>query len=449
MRLGKTLIAIRWIKKLGLKNVLVLLPLQSCEGWQKELFLEREKFVSAYDMPPEERKAIVEYARGRKQRTWVLMNYEGLPVLSQKKEYSTKKIDKDGKTIKSTEYEIPEIAYMNWDAVILDESPKIKTPGTVLSEICTQGFRSAKHRAILTGAIQTEGPHELFQQFKFLDGHFMGFSNFYQFRFKFFEKDGYAWVPKEGAEQQIQEHVHKCCFIRKRSDVGLKEKKIRERRYVNMSAKQKKLYRGIEEEFTAYLLSGGTWETEYALVRRNWLAKLAGGFDAENNLVCGAKADDIIDLLRGELSGEKLCIWFRYRHELEHVCRRLNKANISNTWIMGGLSGSERKTRMDLFRGKTRVLCATEDSLKHGVDASVCDTSYYYSNSDSGDSRIQSEDRVVNPFTKSLDTPILLIDSITRGSIDLDIVDSIHDKLLKTRLFHLSPEKRYFRRLGI
>lgn len=449
MRLGKSLCAIRWVKRLKLRRPLLILPLQTLEGWAKELFLEREKFISAVNVPADKRKEFLEYVWRQKERVWLLMNYEGLPVLSSKREYATKKTDEDGKTIKSIEYDIPEIAYKKWDAVILDESPRIKTPGTVISEICTQGFRHAEHRAILTGAIQTENLLELFQQYKFLDGHFMGFKEFYAFRYKMFEKRGYAWEPKPGALRKIQEYVHSRSFVRKRADVGLKEKKVYERRYVNMSVKQRKLYRAIEEEFTAYLLSGGSWETQYALVRRNWLCKLAGGFDAENGLVCGAKADDIIDLLRGELSGEKLCVWFKYRHELKYVEERLNKAKISNTWIMGGMSAISRRQRMGEFRKNKRVLLGTEDALKYGQDASVSDTIYYYSNSDSGDARIQSEDRIINPFTKSLETTLLLIDSITRDSIDLDNVEAIHDKLLKTKLFHLDPRKRFLMRVGV
>lgn len=449
MRCGKTPTCIWWVQKAGLQKPLVILPLQAAEGWMQELFLEGERFIGAFNMPADKRKELLEYVWRSRERIWLLMNYEGLLVTADKNRFQ-KSTDEDGNPIYDTEYEIPEIAHKPWDTVVLDESPRIKSPGSVISEICLRGFRSAKHRAILTGAVQTENYFELFNQYCFLDGHFMGYRNFYHFQKSLFHKlaGSHEWIPKKGSLYAIQNYVHTRSFVRKRSDVGLKEKKIYEKRFVSMSQKQRKLYRAIEEEFTAYLLSGGRWETEYALVRRNWLAKLAGGFDAENSLVCGAKADDIIELLRGELSGEKMAIWFRYRHELEYVRERLDKAKISNVFVMGGISTIERKRRMQDFRNKSRVLLATMASLRYGVDASVCDISYYYSSSDSGDHRIQSEDRTVNPFTKDLNKSLLVIDCLTRDSVDIDIYQGNQDKVLKSKLFHLDPRKRFLRRVG-
>lgn len=452
MRTGKSLTAIRWVKKAGIQKPLIIAPLQTFEGWQKELFLEGEEFIGAFDMSADKRKELLEYVWRSKNRIWFLMNYEGLLATADKSKYKTGE-DEDGNPTYSTEYEIPEIAHKPWGAVILDESPRIKTPGSVISEICLRGFRSAKHRAILTGAVQTENYFELFNQYCFLDGHFMGFRHFYPFQKTLFHKlsGSHEWIPKKGTLRRLQEYVHQRSFVRKRADVGLKEKKVYEQRYVNMSVKQRKLYRAIEEEFTAYLLSGGTWETEYALVRRNWLAKLAGGFDAENSLVCGAKADDIIELLRGELSSEKLVVGCRYRHEVEYIGERLRKAGISSVPIMGGsnMSVTERKKRMNEFRASARVLRATVDSVKYGVDASVCDAAYFYSNSDKGDSRIQFEDRTINVFTKDLNKTLLIVDGLTRGSVDIDVYDGIQEKVIKSKLFHLDPKKRFLRRMGV
>lgn len=459
MRLGKSLCAIRWVQEQDLRIILMVGPLQVMEGWQRELWLEGENYVSAFDMPASQRKEIIDRAWKSKRRTWVLMNYEGLYVISDKERVinekksveENKELGIKGKIVKDTNLTLPPECYLNWDAVIADESTTFSNPTSLIGQIMRMGFRQAKHRALLTGAIRPENVMQVFNQYCYLDGHFMGFTNFYEFRFTMFQKFGnFNWYPKPGAEKDIKRYVHARSFVRTRKQVGLKEKRIYAKRHFNMSVKQAKLYRAIENEFTAYLLSGGTWETEWALVRRTWLAKLAGGFDAENSLVSSAKADDIVNLLRGELAEEKLIVWFRYRHELEYVCERLRKAKINAQWIMGGnLPVHERKRRMEIFRSKSgRVLAATEGSLKHGVDASAADTMYYYSNTDRADDRIQTLERVVNPYTKSLDTQLLAIDAITRGTIDEDLVYAARAKVNNSKLFAMSPRALFLKRVS-
>lgn len=459
MRLGKSLIAVRWVKEQGLQTVLLIGPLQVMEGWQRELWLEGENFVSAFDMPANRRKEIIDRACNSKRRVWVLMNYEGLYAISDKERVinenksveENKELNIKGKVVKDTYLTLPRECYLPWGAVIADESTVFSNPTSLIGQIMRLGFRQAQHRAILTGAIRPENIMQVFNQFCYLDGHFMEFTDFYEFRFAMFQKFGnFSWFPKPGAEKDIKQYVHARSFVRTRKQVGMKEKRVYAKRHFNMSVKQAKLYRAIETEFTAYLLSGGTWETEWALVRRTWLAKLAGGFDAEGSLVSSAKADDVINLLRGELADEKLIVWFRYRHELEYVYERLCRAKINAQWIMGGnIPVHERQRRMGLFRGRNgRVLLATEGSLKHGVDASAADTMYYYSNTDKADDRIQTLERVVNPFTKSLDTQLLAIDAITRGTIDEDLVYAARAKVNDSKLFSMSPRALFLKRIS-
>lgn len=183
MRLGKTLSAIRWVQNIedSPSNVVVLAPLTVLEAWENELKQEGEKYIVLHGKSREQKIDLIAecYLTQPPARTWLLINYESL-------------------------LRLPEIAVMPWNVVILDESTRIKNPQSKTSIICTEGFRLVRHRAILTGLVAPESPLDLYQQFKFLDGSFMGCDNFWRFRSTWFLQDpyGYGYVPDGGTRER-------------------------------------------------------------------------------------------------------------------------------------------------------------------------------------------------------------------------------------------------------
>jgi len=410
MRLGKTLVSVRWVKNIEAKRVLVVMPLTAMEAWETMLTYEEEPYLAMNTLKKTEREEVlVEQALKNTDRVWTLINYEML-------------------------LSVPNIMYVPWDVVILDESLRIMNPKARVTKMCTKGFRNAKHRAILTGCPTPESLLQLFCQFEFLHGRFMGCKSYWDFRQTYFQMHPwkkYDWEPKDGKRKEIKEILHKLAFVKTRREVKMGSKKIYERRYVDMSPEQRKLYTSITKDF-AYQKDGVWEETQWAPVAELWLQRLAGGFTPDGQEVLSrAKVNGVIELLGGELSGLQVAIWFRFRAELELMTEALTKSKISWVQVNADVSYPERKEAIRNFRsGRSRVFLATEKCAKYGIDCSTADCAIYYSNEWSADDRIQSEDRIVHTQKSR---PLLYIDMVTRDTVDKEVVDGIHDKSFNAR----------------
>lgn len=405
MRLGKTLIVIRWAQKINVPNVLVVAPLTVLEAWERELNLEGEHFTTLHGLSRQKREeaVIAAYSGNSGKRHWALINYEALLAT-------------------------PEISLLPWGLVTLDESTKIKNPKAKITKLCTESFRRAEHRCILSGLPAPESPLDFFCQFQFLHGTFMGSRTYWQFRSHRFEPDIYGmdWLPKSGELRAIKEMVHRKSFVMRRSEAGIPNRKVYETRYVSMTKRQSEAYKELESDFSTVLTNGQVLETAYAIVQQTWLARIAGGFDAEGELISTSKSDALVELLLGELRQECVVVWFRFNAELHHCERVLRSKGVKCDTIIGGMPRDVRKQKLEALRdGNVRVLLAQVKCAKYGIDVSVADTEIYYSNVWSCEDRLQSEDRILHPKKTS---PLLIIDLVTRGTVDEEVVSALQNK---------------------
>jgi SNF2 family DNA or RNA helicase len=430
MRLGKTLVTIRWVQQLQEKIscCLVIAPLTVLEAWKRELTFENEPYIDLHSVVPSQRDTVLkeEVFSNKTQRVWVLINYESVvrtPLISG---VAVRRYQIGGK--RKTAYSL--IQGFRWDVVILDESTKIKNVNSKVTQVCCRGFRDTKHRVILTGLPAPENELELFTQFQFLNGTFLGFDNFYRFKTHYYEPslyNRYKWLPKKGTSCKIKEEVHRLAFVLLRSQVNLGSKKIFHRRHVEMSSSQKKMYNSVVKDY-AYQLKNGQWEeTQWAMIATLWLQRLTGGFSPDAKQILNtAKAREIVDLLDNELSQQQVVVWYKFRTELDLTVKVLKENNISCATIDGDVSQQDREKAIREFReGKVRVLLATEKCAKMGIDCSNADCAIYYSNEWSCDDRLQSEDRILHPSKKS---PLLFIDLVTKGTIDEEVVERVRYK---------------------
>lgn len=411
MRLGKTLVAIRWAKHWGFKNILVIAPLSVLHTWKDELALEGIKD------PIMIRGAVNGHFFGG----WNLVNYERVRCS-------------------------PELATMKWDAVILDESTRIKNPKSQVTQVINKGFQTVRGRAILSGLPDPEGPMDFYEQFRFLYSGFMKFWNFWAWRSKYFHQIGYKWICPAWAMSKIKKEVNKLAFCMTRKEAGIGNAKIYERRYVQLTPEQRKLYVQTEKDYAM-----GQFETKYAPVKAGWLSILTGGFKIDEvrqvpirkvqgtrnqykvSTISDAKCQEIKNLLKGELSADKVIIWFRYNHELKYAYRYLREADIRCDYITGEEDPTERHNRLVDFRiGQNRALLVQSKCGQYGWDVSFCSTSIYYSNYYDNEVRSQTEDRTVS-VTKT--EPSLVIDLITEDTIDEDVLDMVIEKKVNSKVF--------------
>jgi SNF2 family DNA or RNA helicase len=239
-------------------------------------------------------------------------------------------------------------------------------------------------------------------------------------------------VPNPGTREKIKEEVHKTAFIMSRKEANVGSKKLYNRRTVEMTPDQRRLYVEVFKKFQFEYI-----ETNYATVRDVWLARLAGGFspDRENpELLNNSKTAVILDLLQGDLKHEQVVVWFRFNEELTHVTTTLNKKGIPTTSFNGSSDRAERFRARDAFQsGKYRVICGQIQVGKFSMNLSAASTAIYYSNSYEAEARSQSEDRIVH-VTKA--QPLLYVDLVTKHSIDEAVVAALRDKNRDSQSFN-------------
>lgn len=417
----------------------MIAPIEPLGSWIKELTEENEEYIPAYLASPASAK--LSTALGAlnypAKRCWALVNYECLRL-------------------------IPEIAFQDWDLVILDESTKIKNPKAQVTQVCLQGFRYVKYRAILSGLPNPESDLDFHCQMQFLNGQFMGCDNYYKFRERWFEPkwDG-SWGPKTGTKSAIYATLKELAFTLTRADVKIGSRKIKEVREISLSKDVYANYLAAEASFS-YEAGDYTNATQWGIVLQNWLARMAGGFkpavyekdDTGKNIrelypvsfFHDAKLKELKSLMTGELKKEQVVIWARFTAEINAISKLLNDAGITTVSLTGETDATKRLANQKLFQsGKARAIVLQIKLGKFGIDLSNSDTAIYYSNGYSLEDRAQSEDRIISPVKQQ---QALYIDLVSKNTVDEDVIAALNDKSADAQTFMWKMRQYYLQRTG-
>jgi SNF2 family DNA or RNA helicase len=414
MRLGKTLVVVRWLDYLSSRTpghrfrTLVVAPNSALHAWENELELEGEDNVVR---PSGTRKKRLEALATLPK--WCLLNKEAF-------------------------LSVPQIAQHKWDAVIVDESTFLKGPKAKVSRFYATNFRDVPHRCIMSGLPNPEGSLDFFQQFKFLYGNMMGHANYWSFRQRFFHPGGflgYDWIPNRGTDEAIKKWVAANAFILRRKDVNMDVPKVNEKRFFSFPPKLKSAYRKAEKEFVLTGLDGEEIkETQWALAKYTWLRRMCGGFLDDKHVWLG-KLNGLVELLTNELAEDQVVVWFAFNPEIEVVKEALVKAGVSchEFWGAEGMKSKDRGIIRRRFQNKEiRVLLTQVSCAALGMDLSAADTAIYFSNSLRREHRSQSEDRIL---ALQKEGPLLLLDLLVENSADEDVHDLLRDKKWKGSMF--------------
>lgn len=410
MRLGKTLVAIRWTESNRGFPALVVAPKSVIPPWKNELLEEEYAYE---DITTIDNKSLF----FNDICPWWVTNYER--VLAS-----------------------PEILECPWKTIILDESTRIRNPKAQITKLLNKKAYRIGNRMILSGYPCPESPMDYFEQMNFLFGNFMHENGFWYWRRKYFMQIGYDWIPRSGTIGTIKRELDDLSFTLTRKEAGIGSKKIYEKRYVELNETQKIIYKQVQDQFE-YEYKKENNSTKYIVVKIQWMQRICGGFTPDKKFVSDSKVKEIHSLLRTELKNEKVVVWFKYNRELKYV-----RDYFSTRGFKVGEFTAECKDGVDekgKIRDDVQILVVQPKCGMYGQDWSKSSTSIYYSNWFDGEIRQQSLDRIIHPKKKE---PVLIIDLVTRGTIDEDILEVLGDKKINYKLFmtrlmeRLRSEKR-------
>lgn len=400
MRLGKTLVTIRWAKYRRLWKNLIIGPYSVYKGWRDELALEDE-----------EKWGVVPLFGTREERLQTLET-----------NYDTNKwffLNKEGHLV------VPEIADYSWDSVIVDESTCIKSHDSKITDFMCSNFREVKHRCILTGTPAPESELDYFSQLKFLDPQIFNEKNFWEFKRNNFGTIGFNTMISPRGSKYLSNRLAKYCFFQTRADVNLGGEKIYEKRYVQMSSEMKTMYKKIAKDFMIEINGKVVDATVYAHTKYLWLRRLCGGF-VDGKMMFGDKVTELVYLLRTELKNQQVIVWCKFTDEIEYLSDYLTQVGFTVGMVYGKIPPKNRPMIQEAFQRKAfDIFLLQPGCFKYGVNLSCASTMIYYSTPESSETRQQSEDRTIDV---SLATGCLIIDLIVEDSLEEDILLSLRKK---------------------
>ena len=325
-------------------------------------------------------------------------------------------------------YYMQKILVSNKTMLVVDESSRIKRPGAKRTKIITKFGKQADYKRIMTGTPVTKGPEDVYSQFKFLDPQVLGYDSFYSFRARYCVMGGFenkqiiSYQNVDELTRNIEGHSFR---VLKKDCLDLPDK-IYQRHYVEMTAKQKKLYQTMKKSFVAEL-EGNMIEAPEAITRLLRLQQiLCGWFPSEEGLSQIDDKNPRIEALKEILSDidSKVIIWARFKADLRAIERALGDLAVS---YHGDVTSDAREVAVERFQNdpSIRYFIGQPQSGGIGLTLTAADYAIYYSNSFDLEQRMQSEDRCHRIGTKN---NVTYIDIETRKSVDSKIIKALREK---------------------
>lgn len=387
MRLGKSKTVITWLLAINTQRVLIVAPKTVLLSWRDE-FVSEGLWDSRIGFYSKKSTGCPD---------WVLINFEAL---------------KNSELLK-----------LHWDAIVIDESTRIKNPKADITKLLIKHSR-ADHKALLSGLPNPESLWDLVPQMLFLDGSFLKCNSFWQFRNAYGYPAGFKWKLFRNVVPVFEYTVAERCFTLNKQQAGMKCPIVYEKRYIDATAAQKKLYRELDKDFKA-TVDEKEYSTLWYTVREVWYAQIAGGY-FKGKVLSEGKVGELLDLVRGEFTNKPVVVWFRFVEELASARKKLEAAGIRCSELRGKVPFDKRREALQAFKkGISQVLLVQVQTGLFGLDLSNAAASIYYSCGYSHEHRRQSEERIIHPQKKS---PALIIDLVCVGSTDEAILKAQKEK---------------------
>ena len=323
----------------------------------------------------------------------------------------------------------------------IDESSRIKNSKAIRTERAIAIGRKSVTRAIATGTPATKNLMDLYSQFDFLDPNIVGSGDLYAFKNRYAIMGGYKKKEIVGYDHieelmgLIEPFTYRCD-----KPLGMPEQ-LWTHRNLKMHPEQLEMYRRVRKGEEKGV------KVANVLNRMGKLQEIAGGFLREDpkeeqheltgrvikrqgRIIWQLPPEKNPKIARlheevEEMGDEQVVVWCKYLWEIEQVKQALAKHGSVATMI-GEDSNEQRIQVKDAFQaGEIRFLVANQQIGGIGHTFTASHLAYYYSNTNSLEDRLQSEDRI---HRRGQDENCLYTDLLCEGSVDYTIYGSIGAK---------------------
>lgn len=323
----------------------------------------------------------------------------------------------------------------------VDESSRIKNPKAGRTKKAINIGSFADYRVIMTGTSVTQGIHDLYSQFRFLDWKIMGEKSFYVFKNKYCIMGGYddrqilGYVNQNELMNKISPHT---IVITKEEMMDLPPK-VYEPMYVDPNPSQKKALNELGDPFLmATEVDGHVLQVETILERMTRYQQIVGGHfpwkeDGKSQIMRfpgkNPKMTVMMEAIEELQDRDKVIIWARFIPEIEWIIEELeSRWPDSVIPYYGATPKEERKLALLRFQDPNGPRFFVSNPAMGGMGLTLTRSSYtiYYSNTFSLEDRLQSEDR---NHRKGQDAnKVTYLDIMMKHNIDRAMVNALRHK---------------------
>jgi SNF2 family DNA or RNA helicase len=335
------------------------------------------------------------------------------------------------------------VAEMKWDAIVLDESHRIKSPSGRASRWLAklaQKQPQAK-RLCLTGTPIPHSPLDFFGQFRFLDPTVLG-DSFVSYRRRYADCDirfpgkVKRWLRQDELAAKTDPYIWRV----KADDVLDLPDAIHEVLPVTLSPKAAKYYRDLERDMTAEV-EAGTVTVANALTKLLRLQQGTGGYarteDAGTVLIDGmpSKVAALEDRLEDLPAAEPVVVFCRFRTDLNEVAAMARRLGRSYAELSG-----EANDLAAWQEGNATIIGVQIQSGGAGIDLTRAAYCFYYSLGFSLGEYEQSLARLRRPGQERC---IRYYHLVAEGTVDEQVYAALRERrsVVDAVLGRLSPRK--------
>jgi len=253
-------------------------------------------------------------------------------------------------------------------AIILDESHKIKNPKAKSAKIILGLGENVEYKMIQTATPKTSSYLEFFNQFKFLDSNIFSINNYYSFRMKYFKQiNDFLWVPRRNTKIEIQRLTKPYSFHYDLDSVADAPEIIQSKIEPILDSRVMKKYNKAIKKLTP---EDALSPDAPGLIK---LRQIASGFIYDEEKVAthihNCKLDSMVDIVDSIGPDKKIIIWAHFIEDYSRIEKELlfklkwiKEKNILNLYGF-----NDKHSKIEEFKsGKYDVMIANPKSAGYG-----------------------------------------------------------------------------------
>lgn len=360
-RTGKTLVALRVIGHRGYKRVLVVCPKTAKYAWRNNIRKHcAYRFRVRLQMPEGGLRGLRKSMHVDDTSThFLILNFE--PIRRYRRI----------------------LGRIKWDAIIVDESHRIKNRNSQQSKAVYYIARDSKpdYRMIMTGTFQESDELDLWAQFRFLQPKLFG-DVWSKFEKRWCRKTGYQLrkrAIKKHLRNEFIDRIAPYCFVLNKEEVmNFPSEDVPV--YLELPPKVRRIYDTLHKEFVVTYKDEKV-VTPFIMTKMTRLHQIAGGHlvtDEATHVIDRTKLNATVEIV--EDVKDQVLIFCRYLDEIKLIYERLSKISEGGI-LIGGMTEQEREqVRRDFHeRRKLKWLVAQIATGGASIDLFSARTGIFYS----------------------------------------------------------------------